>query len=331
MDPIQTAHLHRAKAALEAAGASGNARRDLDAFFRLAKACASHRHSEAVAAELLRSSDDRLHRIAKSTALITGDWPAAEAEALAAAYLASIADLSLLDSLAIYARTLPPRLNHSLVAADSVVSLVDEGAPKPVIVPGLSLADAVSFKPAAIVVWSQELDRASAAAGRQMLEREMTSAVTRAMNSVVVDHFNDTSATPITGTGDPLNDLRAGLQAAPGSNGYVAVVGAGAAADLATRIENRNMGVRGGQFAPGVHVVAVDDFSGTLVIPASRVAIRDFGLELRSTSHADVDLRDTPLSPAQLTSLWQTNCYGLLVEREFALGGDAVAVYVTGG
>jgi hypothetical protein len=101
------------------------------------------------------------------------------------------------------------------------------------------------------------------------------------------------------------------------------------AIDLATRTENKGgMGVRGGTFVPGVEVVAVDDQEGMTIIPASRLAVYDQGLEVRSAEHASIDMRDTPTADAVTTSLWQSNLIGLLIERNWHLAGDAHVVVV---
>src|SRR5690606_4323305 len=103
------------------------------------------------------------------------------------------------------------------------------------------------------------------------------------------------------------------------------------AADLALRVENRaGMGVLGGTFVPGVEVVAIDSMTGLAVIPASRYAAYDAGIELRSADHSSVDMREDLASPAELTSLWQTDSSGLILERQWMVAGSTPIVLVGG-
>lgn len=188
------------------------------------------------------------------------------------------------------------------------------------------------MKAAAIVVLSKELALAAGDAGTDLLNRELTTAVTAATNEAVLSVLADSSSTTTAATGDPLSDLRAGIRAAGPSQGYVVAMSAADCGDLSTRTESiGGMGVRGGTFRPGIEVVAVDDLAATVVIPASRLAITDHGLRLAPASHASVDMRDTPQSPAQQVSLWQTNCLGLLAERLFRIAGDTSGVVTVTG
>ncbi|MFT4255691.1 MAG: hypothetical protein QM599_01810 [Pseudoxanthomonas sp.] len=328
MDPLQAAHLSRAQSAIIAAGVADNHAQRVDAFFEVAKALACNR-DHATAMRVMENSPRAQVAAFAKAAMTSGDgWPTAEGQTLAEAYLASIAPLSLLDGLAKYARILPQRLEHVLVASDAVANIATEGAPKPVITPALSLEEAQSYKPAAIIALTREFELATGvASGRKLLERELTAAILRAMNQAVVGHFTPT-ATAVAATGEPLADLRAGLQACAASLGYVVACSPGVAADLATRSEARNMTVAGGTFVEGVEVVGVEGQTGLLIVPASGVALRDEGLQLRGALHATIDMRETPQSPAQQVSLWQANTIGLLAERLFAIGGTAQAVLV---
>jgi hypothetical protein len=326
MNNLNQAYIARAQSALSMLNTDSSlASAFTEIAFEMTK---SARPDDAVRA-LERSQNPKVQAYAKAAALTADGW-APEGRELAAAYLATIAELSLVESLAKFARVIPENVGRVLIASDAVGGSVDEGHPKPVIEPGLDPEAFTALKAAAIIVANQEYFLSTGDAGRKLIERELSSAVGRASNAAVLDHYAGSSTIEVTGTGDPLADLRAGLMAAGPSLGYVVAASTGAAAVLATHEANRGgMGIRGGTFAPGIEIVAVDSFSGLLVIPASRVAIQDRGLEIRGAGHASVDMRDTPESPAQLVSLWQTNCYGLVCERLFTLGGDAVAVHVT--
>ena len=267
--------------------------------------------------------------VQKAVAHSIGDefWDGPDAAALVASYLASIAEGSLLEQIARYARAIP-RLRNGLVASGFSADVIAEGQPKIVRNLVLDLAPVELLKTAAIVVLTKEL----AAVAQPMFERELRESINRGVNQAVLNSLTDTNNIEIVGTGDALADLREGLKAAAPSNGYVVAAGTAAAIDLATRIENRGgMGVRGGTFVPGVEVVAVDDLTGLRVIPASRIAMLDGGMQVRSSGHASVDMRDNPVGPSQLVSLFQTNSVGLLAERMFHIeaAADADMVVVT--
>lgn len=245
-------------------------------------------------------------------------WASNDGVALAESFVASVADHSLLDALARHARLIPSGSTRVLVAADAVGDVVAEGDPKPVRKLNLSMADAEPTKSVATVVLSQELLAVGGDAVRRLFETELGNAVTRCANEAVLDALIDSSATFVSGTGDPLQDLRTALRAAPASDAYVIAAPSGQVADLATRVENRGgMSVRGGTFAPGIEVVAIDGLNDMVCVPASHCALWLGGVEMRSAEHATIDLRDAPADPATPTSLWQTSSVGLLIERQW--------------
>ena len=193
------------------------------------------------------------------------------------------------------------------------------------------MADAEPTKSVATVVLSRELLAIGGDAVRKLFETELAAAVTRCANEAILDVLTDSSATFVSGTGDPLQNLRTALRAAPASDSFVVAMPSGQVADLATRVENRGgMSVRGGTFAPGIEVVAIADLNDMVCIPASRCALWLGGVEMRSAEHATVDLRDTPTDPATPTSLWQTGSVGLLIERQWHIAQVDGVVIVEG-
>lgn len=287
----------------------------------------AHPQSSGNAINVLRQHPDALVQKAAAHALGDDIWQNTDARGLADAYLASIAELSLLDQIAKYALRLPKSASPVLIASAAVGDVVAEGDPKPVKRQGLTLGDAEPTKAAGIVILTDELVRSLD--GVSLFENELKSAVVRACNASVIGALPVSTTVPDAGS--PLANLRAGLAAAGPSDGYVVAAPAGDVAQLATAEACRGgMGIRGGTFVPGVEVVAIDGLDKMIVIPASRLAIWDGGLEVRSARHATVDMRDTPQSPAQQVSLFQTNSLGLLVERNWHLAGDAQTVAVGG-
>ncbi|MGY0611712.1 hypothetical protein [Luteimonas sp. A501] len=329
MDPIQYAYIARAQSALGmlANEALPDHNRQAKAFTDLAWITVRAGHANV--GDALRASNNPLVVKAAAHSLGGDDLWEGGAAALAANYLASIAEGSILDSIKRYARVIPERMHRIMVAWDAVGDVIAEGDPKPVRHLALSSEDAPPLKACAIVVVTDELANATGREGRALFERELAAAVTRASNRSILGALVNSNTTGVAGTGDPLTDLRAGLRASRPSNGYVVAAPAADVADLATRAEAvGGMGVRGGTFRPGIEVVAVDDISGMTIIPASRIAVWDGGLQVRAAGHASIDMRDTPESPAQLTSMFHTNSLALLTERSWRLaqGTDIVVV-----
>lgn len=327
MDALEFAALHRARSALNMITSPNSGPAQAKAFVDFALTLSRHAQADQAVTALRNHSNSAVKAVAESTVL--APWNSGDVTVLAASYLASIAELSLLDSIKKFARILPVGISYAMIASDAVGDVIAEGDPKPVKNMALSLGDVEPTKSASILVWTQELARAGGDELRRLFETELAATVARATNCQTLQLLINSNTETVAGTGDPLTDLRIGLHAAGASNGYVVAAPASDVADLATRAENRGgMAVRGGTFIPGVDIVAIDDLENMHVIPASRLALLDHGLQIRPAEHASVDMRDTPESPAILTSLWQTNCIGLLIERNWHLGGDTSGVVI---
>ncbi|KAF1721962.1 hypothetical protein CSC75_04375 [Pseudoxanthomonas wuyuanensis] len=324
------AAVSRARTALDVAVAGASLAAKAKAFTEIGWAMLGA--SNGPVNQILLSHPNDLVQKAVAASTIGGVWVGEDARALAAAYLASVAEESLLDQLARYARMLPINLTRTLVASGFTANVVTEGNVKVVRNLTLSVDEDVATKTAAIIVMTKELVNSSGPQGRALFENELRSSVTRATNQAVLTMLTTSSTETVAGTGDPLEDLRAGLAAAGPSSGYVVAAPGPAVIDLATRVENRGgMGVRGGSFIPGVEIVAMDDIEDIHVMPASRMAAWDGGLELRSAEHASVNMADSPTSPSEVVSLWQTNSLGLIAERSFHLVPSAEMVVVSAG
>src|SRR5690606_6824487 len=136
------------------------------------------------------------------------------------------------DSLRKYARVLPTSSRSVMIAADAVGDLVAEGHPKPVKKLSLSIGEAEPTKAVGLVVLTEELATAAGPEGRRLFEAELAAAVVRASNASVLSALANADTVTVPGTGDPLADLRAGLQAAGPSHGYVVAMPSGLVADL---------------------------------------------------------------------------------------------------
>lgn len=334
MDDLSLAYVARAQSALNLlAGNStaGPSKAKAAAFIEIAKTMIAHRQ-KSTALNVLRNSHTELVKKAVAEVIDANGVFAGElAQLLAASYIQSIAQFSLLDQLMRFGRTIPAALRHVLIASDSVGNSVAEGSPKPVINLGLSLGDVQPIKSTAMVVLSDELARFTGPEGAALFERELRQAVLRAVNAGVLDAFSDSGSSTVTAGSDALASLRAGLAAAGGSEGYVVAMGQADATFLATHEANRGMGPRGGEFAPGVNIVTVDGLIGMRVFPASQFAIWDNGLQIKSSDAAAIDMRASPSAPYEMTSMWQTNSTAILAERSWNIVAPADSVIFVEG
>ncbi|WP_223496770.1 hypothetical protein [Stenotrophomonas indicatrix] len=328
MDHMQFAAVSRARTALDVAVAAESEAVRIKAFGDIAYGMLLN--NKANIGDVLRNHPSPLVQKAVAHTMTEEVWQGVDGAALAAAYIGSIAEGSLLDQVLRYGNPLPINLPYVMVASGSSADVIAEGDPKVVKHLNLGLTDVETKKAAAIIVLTAELARA--VGGRALFESELRKAVTRAINQSVLTQLTDSNTIEISGVADPLANLRAGLKAAGPSEGYVVAASTDDVLDLSTRIENRGgMGVRGGTFVPGVEIVAVDSVTGMNIIPASHVSVRDGGLQVRSAEHATVNMADTPTSPSELVSLFQTNSLGLLAERNFFLAYSSPMVIVGGG
>lgn len=331
MDALELVAIDRAHAALSLVIGNRDAdhRAQAKAFQELAWVMLRAERGTAFAA--LKACDNHLVQKAAAHAYSDAEWEG-DAAALAASYLASVAEFSILDQIKKFASVLPTQARRVMVAVGATGDEVAEGFPKAIRKLQLTTGDAEPTKAVSIIVLTKELALATGDAGRRLFERELEQAVVRASNASVLAALENSSTIAVPGTDDPLVDLRAGLRAAGPSEGYIIAAASGDVADLATSEANRGgMGVRGGTFVPGVEIVAVDDLTGMIIVPASRLALWDSGLQVRSAEHASVDMANTPASPAEMVNLWQTNSLGLIAERHWHLAQATEIVVVGGG
>lgn len=318
MDPLTAAHLHRAQTALRSAVDEDDQRAKAAAFVDAALAIAGGTSSLNRLDALTKCTNPL---VAKAAAHLTLDdeWEGA-ADDLASAFLESISERSIIEQLRRYGRAMPrATAGRVIVASDVVGDVVAEGDPKPIKHLTLTPSTLQPIKAVATIVMSRELSGALGREGRKLFENELKSSVARASNQSILSALT-LNAPTVSSVGDPLADLRAGLEAAPVSEAYVVAMPSRAVVDLATRAEaGPNLGIRGGEFRPGISIVAIDGATDSVVIPVTRCAIWDSGLSLRSASQAVVDMRDDPQAEPERISLWQAGMLGLLAERSWAL------------
>lgn len=287
--------------------------------------------------ELLEHDSPLMQKAA--AAVLLGDWDSADVQTLLRAFIASITERSLLDSLSLYALTLPGHYRVATVATGFTADTTAEGFPKAVKRPTLDAVAGAPVKATALTILSDAVARLPE--GEAVFRRELESAVTRAINDSVVQQVMDAlgSPTPTVATPgtDALANLRALVAALPATDGIVVAAPSAIVADLALRAEAaEGFTIRGGEFRPGLSIVATDTdaLDTMLAIAASLVAIVDHGLRFQSARHATVEISDAPGTPnasTVMTSLWQQNLVGLLVERSYELRVPANAVAVLEG
>lgn len=329
MDPLSYAALCRAENAL------ATARQHMGATDQHAKAKEFAELARCIArASNPNTAMSNLHAVHKAASHVTLDdvWQDGDIQQMAQSFIASVGEPDLLQAIGKYARTFTKFYGKALIATGANGDAVAEGFPKLIKTLDFYVGNDLALtKSTGAVVLSQELLAATGEAGRAMFEGELVKAVIRAANATAVASLIDSNTTQVSAGSDPLASLRAGIRAAGASDGYVASMPAADVAWLATTIENKGgMGVRGGTFVPGIEVVALDDATQTVVIPASRLAFIDGGLELRPSSHATVSMSADPEADDEQVSLWQSNLQGILVERRWRLAGDTSGVVVVG-
>ena len=336
MDSLQQAMIFRAQGALNAAmGDLPNRRKQKSAALEIAKSLMLQPRAGMVrqAFEAFRDSADPLLQKAAVSAMSYNAEPFEDAtvRGLMNSYVESIAPLSGLDALKIYARPIPAGSRSVTIGSGFTADASAEGAPKVIRKPSFGLGDVTPHKTVAMVVLTREFMLAGGDAALAVLDSEMAKSITTAINSAIYDHFDGSNALVLPTTGDVLEDMRLGMRSAGPSAGYVAVVPPGVTGDLALRAEaGPTFTVNGGEFRPGLHVVTADNATGIMVIPASRCALYDNGLELRPSGEASVEMSDTPDGNGELVSLWQSGSVGLLAERQWHIGGDAQVAIVEG-
>lgn len=336
MDSLQQAMIFRAQGALQAAmGDLPTTRKQKAAFLQIARSMAlqTKQGMTRQAFEVFRDSDDPLLQKAAVSAMSYNEEPfeTETVRGLMRAYVESNAHLSALDALKIHAAPIPAGSRHVLTASGFTADAVAESALKVVRRPSFGLGDVEPHKTVAMIVLTKEFVMAGGDEALDLLDRELSKAITTAINSAIFDRFNDSNVLSLPTSGDLLEDMRLGMRSAGPSAGYLALVPPGICADLALRPEaGPTFTVSGGEFRPGLHIVTADNATGIMVIPASRLGVYDGGLELRPSGEASVEMSDDPQGAGELVSLWQSGSAGLLAERQWHIGGDAQVCIVEG-
>lgn len=264
----------------------------------------------------------------KSHTMLNEVWGTSSGKRIADYYLASVRNQDLLGSLLTYGKTIPEDQGHIVAVSGTVASNVNEGAAKPLVRSTLSGHTLPTYKVAGLAAVSKELMLATQNEARTLFENELQNAVVGGSNATLL---SIPTPTPVTadGSGDIVADLENALAALPNSSHVIVATSTGNCRKLSIRSQN-NMGINGGEFVPGVHIVpAIEDSSSAPVLvayAADRIAVADVEFNVRNASEASVEMTDTPTGSGEMVSLWQTNMLGVMVERWFKVHFEDNAV-----
>jgi hypothetical protein len=269
----------------------------------------------------------RAQSLFRSKAAVGGEtldaWQSSDGKVLADAFFGSLANVSLIDAaLAAGAKRIPQNLHVGLFASGASASTTPEAAPAAVTRLTTDVRSITATRADALVITSKELAQSENGAATSLIANELRTQVGRASNTALLSMLTSTSA---TAGADAIANLKAGLAAADDSRAYVVAATPADTRTLALNAEGR-MGIFGGTFIPGVHVVAVDDIAHMTVIPVDSLAVVDYGATVEMAGEADVQMTDAPSGAAASVSLWQTNSVGVLVHRLFAARGTCITV-----
>jgi len=262
-------------------------------------------------------------------------WGTPDGQALSTTYLRSLAQDNLVDQVARFAVPLPVGIQRFVtVATGAEAHSVNEGAAKPLTRVTLDTEKAEAMKVVATLVLSAEVAKSKGQDAENLFRLLLRDAVIRASNDAVLARISKISA-PAGATA--VESLNNGLAGAAPSSGYVVAATPAITRELAMASQGR-MAVNGGEYIGGVVVLpALEASSGgpdLVVIPASTLALRDYGLELSSAGHASVEMSDSPSGNSatptgtQMVNLWQANLLGLKIERLIELRAPEPAIEV---
>lgn len=238
---------------------------------------------------------------------------------------------SILDALlSVGATTMPSGSLPSLVASVFTgTPITQDGQRIPAHSITMNTAGGTILSAAGIVVASKSLLRRGGEAAEVALAGELLKAVSHSANAVIIGAL--TSVTPVPRAFDPVSDLNAGLEAAGETDGVVVAASYGVVRQLAVSTANRsgNCGAAGGLLAPGIIAVPVRGLDSMLILPASRIAVRDDGVVADRSLDANIDLSDA-LDGSGIAATFQQNLTALRGVREFSIAQAAPIIQVIG-
>lgn len=293
--------------------------------------CKGHLEDWRAAAER-QSGAGRVQSMTKAAVAAqstTEGWFGADGRIISQAFMASLANRSLLDASLAVAMQIPFGLSRVQLLSGAGAGIAGEVAPKLATRVALTNVGTDYSKVAAMIVLSSELALSDAGSANRLFAVELRNAIIAASNIAFLAALTKTSA---TAGGTAAESLAAGLAAADDADSYVIAATYSQTRDLAVNRPNgSSMGISGGAYVDGVTVIPVAGLAKMTIVPASRLAIADGGTQVRDSSQALVELDDAPSGGAGAVqvSLWAENLVGIIVERSFKLAGAVTAVEVS--
>lgn len=259
------------------------------------------------------------------------------ASALVGAFLETLKDASIFDTILPFANKVPFRTKFASVTAAATGNIVEAGAP--MIVGRLTLASETGLEPQraySLIVATQELFRFAVSGSAELFGSQLRQAVAEATDQQFVSGILS-ATTPIASSGTDADAMRADIAAlvaalAPRSNSKLFVV---IRPELATKLSLAvsafgarlfpDMSHAGGLLQKDLPALTSAQIpAGTvLAIDATGVSVATGDITLSSSSAAAIQMRDDPsmnaTTPTATTtvSMFQTNSRALKCDRFF--------------
>jgi Phage capsid family len=264
----------------------------------------------------------------------TTGWgdPLSSTRNLPEAFLASLAGVSVLDTLLPSMLQLPPRTTVVSVTTTLSGSAVLEANIKPASQLALAATDLEPQKIAAYCAVTSELLKMSVPSALELLKRELRTAITKATNTFFLSKFASvpsfvSSGIQASGFRQDLRTLLANVSSGADSKLFLIVTRtiAEALAVLPDTTGNQAFSGANGGSIGGITIVVADEATAgeMILVDASQLAVAQEGFKLDTSNQATISLNTTPDSPQTLatsyTSLWQANMSAIRAERYVGL------------
>jgi hypothetical protein len=188
-----------------------------------------------------------------------------------------------------------------------------------------------------ILVLSDESANSTHPADFLSLQQALVALVRETVDVVALAHLTN-GLTPITGTTDPLTDIRAALNELPAGVPLLFVMGSKAAQRLATHggetgLTFPTFGATGGRLLGQTAVVSngllEDDF---VILCPSQILVNEGAIAIAQSREATLKLATAPGDDAEVTSLFQQNRTAVKVLASFAAerASDQAVAHVAG-
>lgn len=253
---------------------------------------------------------------------------------LLGAFMASVRAVSAFDQVAASAMRLPQFVGRVIVSSVVGTSSVNEGAGKPLRSLTLAATDITPKKIVSQIVMSKELIDGLGTEAMDSLGNELRKSVAFGSDTeflaALTGNANEAVGGSATFAGilDDMSELARSVQTGAGSRLFYIVTSEIAKALAAGAAANGlvGMGILGGELM-GVPVLVSDAQANDRItlVDASGLAVFLGEISLKSSEEATVQMDSAPSQDSTtgtgstLVSMWQTNSFALMAEREMAV------------